>query len=86
MCGQTIPLDDVVRVHFGPRHSPGFQARAMLLRLLDWQCFSLECANGDFVDIRCALLFSFSFLFFFLAFLSLSSHFPSGMFLTFLLT
>ena len=47
----TVPLDDVVRVHFGSRASLGFRARAELLRLPEWHCFSLECANGDFVDI-----------------------------------
>jgi hypothetical protein len=47
----TVPLDDIVQVHFGSRSSPGFQARAMLLHLDDWHCFSLECASGDFVDI-----------------------------------
>lgn len=47
----TVPLDDVVRVHFGSHASPGFRARAVKLRLPEWRCFSLECANGDFVDI-----------------------------------
>ena len=47
----TVPLDDVVRVHFGSRASLGFRARAELLQLAEWHCFSLECANGDFVDI-----------------------------------
>eukprot|EP01043_Picozoa_sp_COSAG02_P021133 COSAG02_NODE_1064_length_14845_cov_137.957616_6_plen_1425_part_00 len=47
----TVPLDDVVRVHFGSHGSPGFRARAVMLGLAEWHCFSLECANGDFVDI-----------------------------------
>eukprot|EP01043_Picozoa_sp_COSAG02_P028216 COSAG02_NODE_1700_length_11253_cov_40.995786_7_plen_1401_part_00 len=47
----TVPLDDVVRVHFGSHASPGFRARAVLLSLAEWHCFSLECADGGFVDI-----------------------------------
>ena len=47
----TVPLDEVVCVRFGPGASPGFAARAALLNLPVWRCFSLECANGDYVDI-----------------------------------
>jgi Ca2+-binding EF-hand superfamily protein len=48
----TVQLRDVASVKFGPGSlSPNFAARAALLHIHDWHCFSIKLVSGESLDL-----------------------------------